>query len=176
MNMMKKVLFTIMLAASCFLPVAAQTTSMDTLTQEFRDKMELKELVDVFSVLADRKDAKAQEALFTEDATVNSYRDGKLVSTLQGRKQIGEGFGNFLKLFDTVYHINGQQVVTVNGDKATGVSYCQVILIGKDDKGQRTMTTQGVTYDDEYQRVDGKWMIGKRTSHFVWSDRKVIEQ
>lgn len=144
--------------------------------QEIKDKMELKELVDVFSVLADRKDAKAQELLFTEDAVVNSYGDGKLISTLQGREQIGEGFGNFLALFETVYHINGQQVVTVDGDRATGVSYCQVTLIGKDDKGQRVISTQGVTYDDEYQRVNGKWLIAGRTSHFVWSDRKTVEE
>ncbi len=169
---MKKFLLTIMIVAGCFLSAAAQTTNMDNM----KDKMDLKELVDVFSILADRKDAKAQESLFTEDAVVNSYRDGKLISSLQGRKQIGEGFGNFLALFDTVYHINGQQVVTVDGDKATGVSYCQVVLIGKDDKGQRVMTTQGVTYDDEYLRVNGKWLIAKRTSHFVWSDRKVMEQ
>lgn len=161
-----------MIAAGCFLSAAAQTTNMDNM----KDKMDLKELVDVFSILADRKDAKAQESLFTEDAVVRSYRDGKLISTLQGKKQIGEGFGNFLALFDTVYHINGQQVVTVDGDKGTGVSYCQVVLIGKDDKGQRVMTTQGVTYDDEYLRMDGKWLIAKRTSHFVWSDRKVMEQ
>lgn len=145
------------------------------MTQIIKDKMDLKELVDVFSVLADRKDAKAQELLFTENAVVNSYRDAKLISTLQGREQIGEGFGNFLSLFETVYHINGQQVVTIDGDKATGTSYCQVVLIGKEN-GKRIMTTQGVTYDDEYLRVDGMWLIAKRTSHFVWSDRKTVEE
>lgn len=158
-----------------FFPVIAQTTNIDVMTQIIKDKIELRELVDVFSVLADRKDAKAQEALFTENAVVNSYREGKLISTLQGREQIGVGFGNFLALFDTVYHINGQQVVTIDGDKATGTSYCQVVLIGEEN-GKRIMTTQGVTYDDEYLRIDGKWRIAKRISHFVWSDRKTVEE
>lgn len=138
-------------------------------SKELRDKIELKELVDVFSVLADKKDVETQVTLFTEDATVDSYIGNTLVSSIKGRANLKQGFGDFLSLFDTVYHINGQQVVKINGDKATGTAYCQVVLIGMKD-GRRVMTTQGVIYDDEYVREGGKWLIARRTSHFVWTD------
>lgn len=177
--MMKQLILTIVLIAAvgCISPAAAQTENVGISSdiQSVADKQALKELVDVFSILADRKDAQAQTKLFTDDAVVDSYLDGKLISSLKGREEIGTAFTNFLARFDTVYHINGQQVVHINGDKATGTAYCQVVLIGTDKNGQRMMTTQGVSYDDEYVRDNGHWLIAKRTSHFVWSDNKEVK-
>lgn len=141
---------------------------------DIEDRMALKELVDKFSILSDQKDVQSQALLFTEDAVVSTYFGDKLTLSLNGRKQIGEVFGNFLNTQEIVYHINGQQTVKINGDKATGISYCQVTLVAIEN-GKRTMTMQGVYYDDEYVRMDGKWLIAKRTSHFVWRDCKVVD-
>lgn len=137
------------------------------------DRMALKELVDAFSCLADTKEVDKQEMLFTDSATVDSYRDGQLMSSITGRKDLAQRFGDFLARFETVYHINGQQVVSIHGDTATGTAYSQVVLISNDG-GRRTMLTQGVRYDDEYVRRDGRWLIAHRTSHFTWSDSKEI--
>lgn len=137
------------------------------------EKMALKELVDTFSILADQKDTDAQAMLFTENATLKSYRGNELIARQDGRQAIGEACGQFLALFDTVFHMNGQQVVTLTDDThAHGTAYCQVVLIGKNTEGQRMMTTQGTCYDDQYIKLDGKWLIANRTSHFVWSDSK----
>lgn len=138
-----------------------------------KDKIALKELVDIFSNLADIKDTATQALLFTEEAELKSYIGTQLVSDLKGRKDIEDACRQFLDLFDTVYHCNGQQVVDIHDDKATGIAYCQVVLIGPKD-GKRIMTTQGVRYEDEYIKIDGKWFIAKRTSHFVWVDSKEV--
>jgi uncharacterized protein (TIGR02246 family) len=135
--------------------------------QQLEDRAALKSLVDTFSNLADAKDVQAQLLLFTEDATVDSYVGGQLVSSLKGRDQIGQAFSAFLARFDTVYHQNGQQTVDLQGDRATGVAYSLVVLIGMENKKQ-VRTTNGVTYKDEYIRRDGRWLIARRTSHFVW--------
>lgn len=95
------------------------------------------------------------------------------MSSLKGREEIGNGFAAYLALFETVYHINGQQTVTIDGDRATGVSYCQVVLIRNQD-GRRIMSTDGVYYNDEYVKADGRWLIAKRTSRFVWNDTREI--
>lgn len=138
------------------------------------DKLAIKELVDTFSILADDKNATAQALLFTEDAEVKSYANGVLTSELKGRAQITEVFGNFLAMFETVYHINGQQVVEINENNAKGTAYCQVVLIGQIE-GKKSMLTQGVRYSDEYVKVDGTWLIARRTSNFMWADNKIIE-
>lgn len=136
--------------------------------QEIADRIALKDLVDTFSNLADTKEIDKQVQLFTEDAEVTSYQGDKQTSHLKGRKELGERFKAFLDQFTTVYHINGQQTVKIDGDKATGIAYAQVVLVSEKN-GKRTMLTQGVRYSDEYERQDGKWLISKRISHFEWS-------
>ena len=106
---------------------------------------------------------------------MESISNGQSGAVLKGRKQIGDAFGNFLQMFETVYHINGQQTVTIDGDKATGISYCTVMLIGEEN-GKKIKTTMGVFYKDEYVRENGKWLIDKRTSTFAWRDRRELGQ
>lgn len=168
-------IFLIVALAACVLTANAQTmenvANVSVIEQTLADRLALKELVDVFSCLADTKEVDKQVLLFTDSATVDSYRGDNLVSSITGRKDLAQRFGDFLARFETVYHINGQQVVDIHGDKATGTAYCQVVLISNDN-GKRTMLTQGVRYDDEYVRRDGRWLIAHRTSHFMWSDSK----
>ncbi len=164
--------------AMLFIPTLtqAQTMSEQSLTQRIErleDRAALKTLVDTFSILADTKSVDEQLLLFTEDATVESWSEGKQVSLLKGRQQIGAAFTAYLALFDTVYHMNGQQTVELHGDRATGVSYCQVVLIGMDGD-KRYRNTAGVVYRDEYVRRDGHWLIAKRVSHFTWRSRDEV--
>lgn len=173
-NKMKRIMTAIALVA-CMFSANAQTrenvANTNAIEQTKADRMALKELVDVFSCLADTKEVEKQVLLFTEDATVDSYRGDSLVSSITGRKDLARRFGDFLAKFETVYHINGQQVVNIDGDTASGTAYCQVVLISNDGN-KRTMLTQGVRYDDEYVKRDGRWLIAHRTSHFMWSDSK----
>ena len=139
------------------------------------DRLALKELVDVFSNLADQKDVEKQMDLFTDDATVASVFNRQAGAPLVGKKQIGDAFSNFLKNFETVYHVNGQQTVTINGDKASGVSYCMVTLVGTDN-GKKMKTTMWMYYNDEYVRKDTKWLIANRKSNFVRSEVEEMAQ
>jgi hypothetical protein len=147
--------------------------SLEQRVQSIEDRAALKALVDTFSNLADAKDVKSQVLLFTEDATVDSYVGGALTSSLKGREQIGQRFAEYLANFNAVYHHSGQQTVDIRGDRATGVSYCFVVLVATKD-GKTTTTSSGVTYNDEYVRRGGNWLIAKRTSHFVWRDLREV--
>lgn len=142
---------------------------------QIEDRIAIKELVDTFSNLADVKDVPKQVLLFTENAVVESVVNGQPGATLTGRKQIGDSFAGFLRLFDVVYHINGQQTLTLNGDQASGISYCLVTLIGNEN-GKRMKTTMGVYYHDEYVRQNGQWLIAKRRSNFAWQEKQELKQ
>lgn len=143
--------------------------------RELEDRAALKALVDTFSNLADVKDVQAQVQLFTEDATVQTYVGGQRVADLRGRARMAEAFGAFLRNFETVYHFNGQQTVTLRGDSASGTSYCLVTLIGVED-GRRMKTTIGVIYSDEYVRENGRWLIASRRSGFEWQEKRELGQ
>jgi Tfp pilus assembly ATPase PilU len=116
---------------------------------------------------------RAQVQLFTANAMVETSRRGVVVTKLNGRKEMEDAFGAFLKNFETVYHFNGQQTVTINGDKASGISYCMVTLIGTEN-GKKMKTTIGVYYQDEYVREDNRWFIAKRKSVFDWEDKQEL--
>ena len=132
-------------------------------------------MVDTFSILADKKDVKAQVQLFTANAMVETYVNGVSVTKLNGRKEMEDTFGAFLKNFEIVYHFNGQQTVTINGNKASGILYCMVTLIGIEN-GKKMKTSIGIFYEDEYVRENGKWLIAKRKSVFDWQDKRELGQ
>ena len=127
------------------------------------DTLALKKLVDTFSNLADVKDVKSQMDLFTDDAEVISKTATQTFHS-KGKKEIEKTFADYLSLFQIVYHLNGQQTVEIKGDNATGISYCFVTLIGDGKKNQ-----SGVRYNDTYVKQNGKWLIKKRVSDFMFT-------
>ncbi len=132
-------------------------------SSQIEDQLALKKLVDTFSNLADLKDVKSQMNLFTDDAHVISKTNNQTFDS-KGKKEIEKAFADYLALFDIVYHLNGQQTVEIKGDHATGISYCFVTLIGKGKKNQ-----SGVRYNDTYVKKNGKWLIKKRESDFMYT-------
>lgn len=78
-------------------------------------KSEIKELVDTFSNLADEKRIPDQMPLFTEDTTVKVYMGDALLFDISGTEQLEEVFTGFTANVTRSYHINGQQVVNVDG-------------------------------------------------------------
>lgn len=173
---MKTVLVFLALLSTAVSATSQTVKKGSDLNQRIRaieDRIAIKELVDTFSILADKKDVQAQVLLFTANATAQTFRNGALVTTLNGRKQMADAFGAFLKNFETVYHFNGQQTLVLQGDRATGTSYCLVTLIGRQN-GKTTKTTIGVYYQDEYVRQSNRWLIAKRKSVFDWEDTKEV--
>ena len=132
-------------------------------SSQIEDQLALKKLVDTFSNLADLKDVKSQMNLFTDDAQVISKTNNQNFES-KGKKEIEKAFADYLALFDIVYHLNWQQTVEIKGDHATGISYCFVTLIGKGKKNQ-----SGVRYNDTYVKKNGKWLIQKRVSEFLFT-------
>ncbi len=144
------------------------------MTQEMMAaKMELRELVDVFSNLADVKDAKSQGELFTEDGVLEFQMgfDGEVQSII-GRDALVAAFSATINPCKAVYHLGGQQTVTLNDDctEAEGTAYCQATLVNEVD-GNDVITTNYVRYADHYVKMDGKWYIKRRRTTFLISDR-----
>jgi hypothetical protein len=139
-------------------------------TKESDDKASLKELVDAISILADKKDVHNQVQLFSENAISETFVAGSLFLKVKGRKEMEMAFHNLLKNFEIVYHFNGQQNLTIDGDNATGTSYCLITLISSEN-GKRIKTTIGAIYEDDFVRENDKWLIAKRVGKFQWQEK-----
>ena len=148
---------------------------MNPVIQHIEDRIALRELVDTFSNLADEKNVKEQLPLFTEDAELISYNDGKEVSRFKGREAIGNAFTRYLANFNTVYHINGQQTLQFNetGNAAEGIVYCQVALVSEKG-GKRIVENRSVRYQDSYIKTGGRWYIKQRKSFFVLNETRPL--
>lgn len=69
--------------------------------------------------------------------------------------------------------MNGQHVIKVDGDNVTGILYCRAALVTEED-GKEFISDNFIYYEDVYKKVDGKWLIAARTSHFNISDKHIL--
>ncbi|REG98010.1 nuclear transport factor 2 family protein [Flavobacterium aquicola] len=148
-------------------------TDLDTRISTIENKIAIKELVDTFSLVSDKKDNVAQASFFTEDGILTSIM-GDATFTFTGRKEIEDGFASILAPLETVWHHNGQLSITIDGNKATGFSYCLATLIGTENnnKYQRTIAAN---YADEYVKENEQWLISKRTATVAWEETKEVK-
>lgn len=136
-------------------------------------KSKIKELVDTFSNLADEKKIPEQMFLFTPETVVKVYIGENLVFDILGTKQLEEVFTGFTANVKRSYHINGQQVVNVEGNSATGISYCLVQLI-TEENGKEIITQHSVRYNDTFVLDNGTWLIKERISNFMITDVRAL--
>src|SRR5579864_5074433 len=90
--------------------------------QEAADRLAIRELVDAYAHCADRRDAKGQMALFTEDTrflVFMDYASDQPTQELHGRESLAPVFDN-LNTYAVTMHFNGQSTVSLNGDRASG--------------------------------------------------------
>jgi hypothetical protein len=140
---------------------------------ELEDRIALRELIDKVSILADKKDFHNQVQLFTDDGVSETFAEGTTILKLKGRNEISKAFSEFLKNVDAVYHFNGQQLVSINGDGASGTSYCMITLTGTED-GKKIKTKIGAVYQDTYVRENNRWLISKRIGNFDWQEKGTL--
>ena len=110
--------------------------------------------------------------MFTPDAHVEVYAaDGSKMMEFDGREKLIELFGGAMAGVKTAYHMNGQQVITIDGDSATDIHYCQASLVQEED-GRDVLTEHSIRYTDTLVNRDGQWLISRREQHFVLSEKR----
>ncbi|MFD8792469.1 nuclear transport factor 2 family protein [Streptomyces vinaceus] len=138
------------------------------------DRLALRELVDAYAHCAVRRDAQGQMALFTEDTRFVVYmdaRDPDPTQELHGRESLAPVFGA-LNAYAATTHFNGQSTVTLDGDRATGVTYCLAHHVTEAEDGSRTLMIASIRYLDTMVRHDGAWLFAERLLMVDWTDTR----
>ena len=95
--------------------------------EEAADRLAIRELVEACAHCADRRDAKAQMALFTVDTHFVVYMNAKDPTPsqeLHSREALAPVFADLNK-YDATTHFVGQSTIfTLTADRATGEAYC----------------------------------------------------
>ena len=139
--------------------------SLEGLEQRIRkleDTEEIKKLKHRYCALCDdHYDADALAELFTEDAVWDGMERGRN----DGREAIREFFRDAPARLPFAIHMVMNPIIEVDGDRATGVWY----LFQPCTYAEGNQAVWGsARYDEEYVRVNGKWMFQNLTlsSHF----------
>jgi ketosteroid isomerase-like protein len=141
---------------------------------EAADRLAIRELFDAYAHCADRRDATGQMALFTDDTHFLVYLDAKAAEPTQdlhGREALAPVFDN-LNTYAATTHFNGQSTVILDGDRATGESYCLAHHLSIDQDGNRTLMIASIRYLDTFVKQDGAWLFGERRLMVEWTDTR----
>jgi ketosteroid isomerase-like protein len=142
--------------------------------EEAADRLAIRELIDAYAHCADRRDAKGQMALFTQDTrflVFMDYNSPEPTQELHGRESLAPVFDN-LNTYAVTMHFNGQSTVVLDGERATGESYCLAHHLSVGEDGQRTMMIASIRYLDQFARQDGQWLFAERRLLVNWTETR----
>ena len=143
---------------------------------EAADRLAIRELVEAYAHCADRRDAKEQMALFTEDTHFVVYmnaKDPNPSQELHSREQLAPVFDELNK-YDATTHFVGQSTIrTLAADRATGEAYCLAHHVTADGD-QRRLMVASLRYSDTFVKIDGRWLFSERLLYVDWMDERLL--
>ena len=143
--------------------------------EEAADRLAIRELVDAYAFCADSRDADGQKALFTSDTHFVVYMAGEgsdPTDDLHGRESLTPVFEN-LNTYEKTMHFNGQSMVTVEGDRATGYTYCIAHHLYTEDDTRKLMVAH-LRYRDEIVKQAGTWRFAERRLFLDWAETRTL--
>ena len=144
---------------------------------EAADRLAIRELVEAYAHCADRRDAKGQMALFTEDTHFVVYMNAKNptpTQELQSREALAPVFDELNK-YDATTHFLGQSTIfTLTADRGTGEAYCLAHHVTVND-GKRRLMVASLRYLDTFVKVDGAWLFAERLLYVDWQEERALD-
>ncbi len=143
--------------------------------QEAADRLAIRELVDGYAYCADRRDAGGQMGLFTNDADFVVYMDSRNplpTRQLRGRDALAPVFDE-LNVYEATMHFNGQSTTVLDGDHASGVTYCLAHHV-KVEGPERSLMIASIRYLDTFVKHHGTWFFSQRKLMVDWTETRTL--
>jgi len=144
--------------------------------EEAADRLAIRELVEAYSHCADRRDAKGQMALFTEDTHFVVYMDAKSPTPsqeLHSREALAPVFADLNQYAATMHFLGQTTILTLTGDRGTGETYCMPhhLTINGD---KRSLMIAALRYSDIFVKIDGAWLFAERRLYVDWIELRPL--
>lgn len=159
--------------------------------QALEDRIAIRDLIDAYAYCADTRDSQGQMALFTINTNFEVYMDERIPTPTQvitGRDNLLPVFADLNKYLSTM-HFNGQSTITLNGDHATGITYCRAfhLTVSAETRQPSTPDTlrqpntpastqhlmvAGIRYFDTMIRQNGAWLFAQRQLKVCWIENR----
>jgi hypothetical protein len=79
-----------------------------------------------------------------------------------------------LNRYQATTHFNGQSTVTLDGDRATGESYCLAHHLFTEN-GDRKLMVASLRYLDTFLKSDGAWLFAERELYVDWTETRAAQ-
>jgi len=140
------------------------------MTDTTSDRVALRDLVQAYAAGCDTRDAALLRSCFTDGATLTVHwvdRDATTMTFPAGADQIPEG----LARYDLTFHFIGNHGVQLDGDDATGHTYCLAHHVtGADDH------VMAIRYEDTFRRERDGWKITERHLRHLWTEDTTVRR
>jgi ketosteroid isomerase-like protein len=144
--------------------------------EEAADRLAIRELVEAYAHCADRRDAKGQMSLFTEDThfvVFMNAKDPTPAVDLHSREALAPVFADLNK-YDATTHFVGQSIIlTLTANQGTGEAYCLAHHVTVSGEKRRLMVAS-LRYYDTFVKRDGSWLFAERQLYVDWVDERAL--
>jgi hypothetical protein len=131
------------------------------------DAFALRQLVERYAFGCDHRDEALLRSVFVDGAVLNVHRP-EGTSTMRMYEDIAR-IPTGLARYDQTFHFVGNHRADVDGDAATGETYCIAHHVtGTDDF---VMT---IRYEDQYVRTPEGWRMKQRDLRLLWTSNEVV--
>ena len=143
---------------------------------EAADRLAIRELIEAYAHCADRRDAKGQMSLFTEDTRFVVYMDAKNptpTQELHSREALAPVFAELNKYAATTHFVGQSTIFTLTAARGTGETYClahHVTIEG----GKRRLMVASLRYLDTFVKIDGSWLFAERLLYVDWLEERAL--
>src|SRR5580704_11328764 len=144
--------------------------------EEAADRLTIRELVEAYAYCADRRDARGQMALFTVDTHFVVYMNAKDPTPspeLRSREALAPVFDDLNKYAATMHFVGQSTILTLSGDRATGVAYTlahHLTVAGT----KRSLMIAALRYGDTFVKKDGAWLFAERNLYVDWIEERAL--
>ena len=141
-------------------------TDLESLTrrvEQLEARVEIAELVSGYAIACDEHDIARLKSQFAEDAVMDS--PSKLLQA-NGREEILAMYVRLFKIRGPGYHWTHDHFVhfdIAHPDQATGLVQSHAETCPDNE-----VSVSGMRYDDQYRKIDGRWVFQKRTLKFLY--------
>src|SRR5260221_2201976 len=138
--------------------------------EEAADRIAIRELVEAYAHCADRRDAKGQMALFTEDTHFVVYmnaKESKPSQELHSRELLAPVFADLNQYAATMHFLGQTTILTLTRDRGTAETYCMPHHLTIDGAKQRLMIP-ALRYSDKFVKIDGACLFAERLLYVAW--------
>src|SRR5258708_16257530 len=143
---------------------------------EAADRLAIRELVEAYAHCADRRDAKGQMALFSDDTHFVVYmnaKDPNPSQELHSREQLAPVFADLNKYAATMHFLGQTTILTLTGNRGTTETYCMPHHLTIDG-GKRRLMIAALRYSDQFVKIDEAWLFSERRLYVDWIEERSL--